>query len=151
MKKFLALLLALAMTLALAACGGDGQKDNGQKDNGASSSGVTIKVGGIGPLTGDAAQYGTATAWGAQIAVDEINALNGPVQLDYRFEDDTGVADTAVSAYNTLKDWAKDAPPGHLRLHHHHPLRGRGLRGLCGPLLPADALRLLPRGGQRQG
>ncbi len=110
MKKFLALLLALAMTLALAACGGDGQKDNGQKDNGASSSGVTIKVGGIGPLTGDAAQYGTATAWGAQIAVDEINALNGPVQLDYRFEDDTGVADTAVSAYNTLKDWAKDAP-----------------------------------------
>jgi branched-chain amino acid transport system substrate-binding protein len=105
MKKFLALLLALAMTLALAACGGDGQKDNG-----ASGSGVTIKVGGIGPLTGDAAQYGTATAWGAQIAVDEINALNGPVQLDYRFEDDTGVADTAVSAYNTLKDWAKDAP-----------------------------------------
>ena len=106
MKKFLALVLALVMTLALAACGGSGQKDS----SGASGSAVTIKVGGIGPLTGDLAQYGTATAWGAQIAVDEINALNGPIHLDYRFEDDTGVADTAVSAYNTLKDWAKDAP-----------------------------------------
>ena len=71
---------------------------------------VTIKVGGIGPITGDAAQYGTATQWGAEIAVDEINALNGPVKLEFRYEDDTNVADTAVSAYNALKDWAKDAP-----------------------------------------
>ena len=38
-KKFLALLLALAMTLALAACGGGGAAG-------------TIKIGGIGPLTG---------------------------------------------------------------------------------------------------
>lgn len=79
MKKFLALLLALVMTLALAACGGSG--NDAQKDN--SSGAVTIKVGGIGPLTGDLAQYGTATAWGAQIAVDEINALGGPIKLEY--------------------------------------------------------------------
>ena len=71
---------------------------------------VVVKVGGIGPITGDLAQYGTATDWGAKIAVDEINAMNGPVRLEYRFEDDTGVADTAVAAYNSLKDWAKDAP-----------------------------------------
>ncbi|MDE7218241.1 MAG: ABC transporter substrate-binding protein [Oscillospiraceae bacterium] len=119
MKKFLALLLALAMTLALAACGGnDSQNDNSapadntQSDaqtpgDDAQSSGeaVTIKIGGIGPITGDLAQYGTATQWGAQIAVDEINALNGPVKLEYNFQDDTGVSDTAVSAYNNLKDW----------------------------------------------
>ena len=71
---------------------------------------VTIKIGGIGPTTGDAAQYGTATEWGAEIAVEEINALNGPIKLEFKYEDDTGVADTAVAAYNSLKDWAKDAP-----------------------------------------
>jgi len=78
--------------------------------SGAPSTGeaVTIKVGGIGPITGDQAQYGIATQLGAQVAVDEINALNGPVRLEYDFQDDTGVADTAVSAYNTLKDWDVD-------------------------------------------
>ena len=132
MKKFLALLLALVMTLALAACGGnnddktqdnnsapndtqgsDAQTPGGSQgsdtqtpsDSQPSGDAVTIKIGGIGPLTGDAAQYGTATYWGAQIAVDEINALGGPVQLELNYQDDTGVADSAVSAYNTLKDW----------------------------------------------
>ena len=118
MKKFLASALALAMALSLTACGGGqsggsqssgGQSNSGQSSNSGSGA-VTVKVGGIGPITGDQAQYGTATAWGAEIAVEEINALNGPVRLDYDFQDDTGVADTAVAAYNQLKDWAKDAP-----------------------------------------
>lgn len=118
MKKFLASALALAMALSLTACGGGqsggSQSSGGQSNSGQSSGGgsgaVTVKVGGIGPITGDQAQYGTATAWGAEIAVEEINALNGPIRLDYDFQDDTGVADTAVAAYNQLKDWAKDAP-----------------------------------------
>ncbi len=80
------------------------QTDN-QSEVGGNADTVTIKVGGIGPTTGDAAQYGTATQWGAEIAVAEINALNGPVKLELRYEDDTNVADTAVSAYNQLKDW----------------------------------------------
>ena len=104
-KKLAALLLAGAMGLGLlAGCSNGGKPENGGGDA------VTIKVGGIGPTTGDNAQYGTATEWGAEIAVEEINALNGPVRLDYDFQDDTGVADTAVAAYNNLKDWAKDAP-----------------------------------------
>ena len=106
------------MALSLTACGGGqsggSQSSGGQSNSGQSSGGgsgaVTVKVGGIGPITGDQAQYGTATAWGAEIAVEEINALNGPIRLDYDFQDDTGVADTAVAAYNQLKDWAKDAP-----------------------------------------
>ena len=122
-KDLAALLMAGAMCFGLlAGCSNSGDKASGapasdagtqeSAPGGSQGSGdaVTIKVGGIGPITGDAAQYGTATQWGAEIAVDEINALNGPVKLEFRYEDDTNVADTAVSAYNALKDWAKDAP-----------------------------------------
>ena len=107
-KRIFALTLTAAMTVGLlAGCGGG--KDSGSSAEGGASDGqVVIKIGGIGPVTGDLAQYGLATQWGAQVAVDEINALNGPVKLEYRFEDDTGTADTAVSAYNTLKDWGSD-------------------------------------------
>ncbi len=86
MKKFLAFMLALVMTLALAACGGDdGQKDgsaSGANQGDAQTSGGTqppadgaavIKLGGVGPLTGDAAIYGSAAKGGAEIAVEEIN------------------------------------------------------------------------------
>ena len=120
MKRFAACLLAALMVVAMAACSGNNNQQSStpggnagnstSAGNDAPAGTVTIKVGGIGPLTGDLAQYGTATEWGAQVAVDEINALNGPIRLEYDFQDDTGVADTAVSAYNALKDWAKDAP-----------------------------------------
>ena len=119
-KNLAAMLMAGAMCFSLlAGCSNSGDQASGApaSDAGTQESAsagtdntgaVTIKVGGIGPVTGDLAQYGTATDWGAEIAVEEINALGGPIKLDYRFEDDTGVADTAVSAYNALKDWAKD-------------------------------------------
>ena len=93
MKKFLALTLALVMTLALAACGGGGQKSGG-----------AIKIGGVGPLTGGAAIYGNAAKGGAEIAAEEINALGG-LQFDLRYEDDAHDAEKSVNAYNTLKDW----------------------------------------------
>ena len=99
MKKFLALVLALAMTLALAACGGNSQQNGstpnaGQKEDaqppadsqGGGASG-TIKIGGIGPLTGSTAQYGIATDEGAKIAIEEINALGG-IQFELNGQDD---------------------------------------------------------------
>ncbi len=108
MKKVLTLVLALIMCAALlTACGG-GTEDAGTPDSTDESGAVTIKIGGIGPLTGPVATYGVATANGAQIAVDEINALGGDIKIEYDFQDDTGVAETAVSAYNTLKDWDVD-------------------------------------------
>lgn len=111
-NRVLALTMAAAMTAGLlSGCGGGSATTPAPAESkGAASGAVTVKVGGIGPITGDLAQYGTATQWGAQVAVDEINALGGPITLDFTYEDDTGVADTAVSAYNSLKDWAKDAP-----------------------------------------
>ena len=119
MKKFLSLLMAAVMVFALVACGGNNAANNGTADNGGSNSvdagdtgstsgAVTIRVGGIGPLTGDTAVYGIATDSGAQIAVDEINALGGSIQFEYDFQDDTGDGEAAVSAYNNLKDWEVD-------------------------------------------
>lgn len=66
----------------------------------------TLLIGGIGPLTGDVAVYGTAVQKGAQLAVDEINAAGGVngMKLQIRYEDDQHDAEKAVNAYNTLKD-----------------------------------------------
>lgn len=103
MKKLVAVSLSCAMTLGLlSACGGDGGKEPSADGS------IVIRIGGIGPVTGDLAQYGTATEWGAQVAVDEINAMGGKIKLEYKYEDDAGSADTAVSAYNRLKDWGVD-------------------------------------------
>ena len=78
-KKIIALVLAAVMAvLSLAACGSASDKDSGKE---------AIKIGGIGPLTGGAAIYGSAAKNGAQIAVDEVNALGG-LQFDLRYEDD---------------------------------------------------------------
>ena len=61
MKRILALMLAVVMCAALlVGCGSS--EDSG-----------TIKIGGIGPLTGGAAAYGNAVKNGAEIAIEEIN------------------------------------------------------------------------------
>ncbi|MBQ9980284.1 MAG: ABC transporter substrate-binding protein [Oscillospiraceae bacterium] len=115
MKKVISMLLVVAMCLCvLAACGAPSTPSTPDNSGSSQPSGTTtppadgavvIKIGGIGPLTGGAAIYGIATQNGAQIAVDEINALGGDIQIEYDFQDDTNVAETAVSAYNNLKDW----------------------------------------------
>ena len=105
-KKLLALMMAAAMVLGLAACGGSGgdtAADNSDtQDTQESASGTAFKIGVIGPLTGGAAIYGTAVANAAQIAVDEINALGGDIQFELMTEDDTTDAETAVNASNAL-------------------------------------------------
>lgn len=67
--------------------------------------GAAFKLGGTAPLTGGAAIYGMAARNGAEIAVEEINAMNGDIQFELRYEDDTHDAEKAVNAYNALKDW----------------------------------------------
>lgn len=71
----------------------------------------TWNFGGIGPLTGAAAIYGTHAMWGAQIAVDEINEAGGigGVQIEFNAQDDEHDAEKSVNAYNTLKDWGMQA------------------------------------------
>ena len=107
-KKLLCMALAAAMALGLCACGSDdGGTTDASTDDGTTSTatGAAFKIGGTGPLTGDAAIYGTAAKNGAQLAVDEINALGGDIQFELRYEDDVNDPEKAVNAYNTLKDW----------------------------------------------
>ena len=107
MKKFFALVLALVMALTLAACGSDGG-DNSSAPEGSGSSaptgGAVIKIGGAGPLSGGAAIYGNAAKGGAEIAVEEINAMGG-IQFELNYADDQHDPEKSVNAYNSLKDW----------------------------------------------
>ncbi len=68
---------------------------------------ATFKIGGIGPVTGPAAAYGSAVMNAAQIAVDEINEAGGVngAMLEFNPQDDEHDAEKSVNAYNTLKDW----------------------------------------------
>ena len=108
MKKFFALVMAAVMTMSLAACGAKEETPSSAPAASASTAapaeGSAFKLGGTGPLTGGAAIYGNAVKYGAEIAVEEINAMGG-VQFDLKMEDDTHDAEKAVNAYNVLKDW----------------------------------------------
>ena len=89
MKKFLSLSACIALTLS--ACQPAG-------------SGDTIKIGFIGPLTGDAAAYGVDTLNGAKMKVDEINAAGGinGKQISLIVEDSKCNGADAVSAAQKL-------------------------------------------------
>ena len=124
-KKFLAITMAAAMTLSLAACGGNGGSASSAGGSSASASagdttgtasgnfvkevvdptGAAFKIGATGPLTGDASIYGLAAYRGAQIAVNEINSEGGDIQFELNYQDDQNVPETAVNAFNNLKDW----------------------------------------------
>ncbi len=87
-RKLVAAGLALAMTMSMTAF---------------ASAEDTIKIGMSGPLTGGAAVYGLAVQHGAQIAIDEINALGG-LQFELLAEDDENDAEKGVNAFNTMLD-----------------------------------------------
>ena len=97
-RNFVQLLGASGAIAAIGLSGCDAGSGSGSGD------GSAFMVGGIGPLTGDAAIYGKACQNGAQIAVDEINAEGG-IQFELNFQDDENDAERAVNAYNNLKDW----------------------------------------------
>lgn len=117
MKKLRILSLALAGALCVSMLAGCGSSDQGSANTPAAggettpagtetgtTSGSTdgaIKIGGIGPLTGSAAVYGLATKQGAEIAIQEINALGG-LQFVLDSQDDEGDTEKAVNAYNKL-------------------------------------------------
>lgn len=112
MKNFKRVLaMATAATLAVTAFAGcsssNANSGNVSGSTSAADGEKTIVIGGSGPLTGDAAQYGVGVKNAIQLAVDEVNAAGGVNgnKLKLVFEDDEADSgDKAVNAYNTLKD-----------------------------------------------
>ena len=106
MKRIVsAVLAAMLLVCCLSAC----SSAPASTSNG--SSAAPFKIGGIGPLTGDAAIYGQSVMNGAKIAVEEINAKGG-VQLQFQEEDDVADGEKGVNAYNTLMDWGMQVLAG---------------------------------------
>lgn len=115
-KRILSLMLVASMSIfSLVACGDAASSSSSQSaasdsatEGAAEASGdATWHIGGIGPTTGGAAQYGQGVMNAIQIAVDEVNAAGGinGYQISYNFQDDEHDAQKSVNAYNTLKDW----------------------------------------------
>ena len=114
MKKFLASVLAVAMTLSLAACGGNNAGGNAGANNGGGSSaaggnggaqaGDTIKIGLLANTSGDNAMYGNAVKNGALLYIDQVNAAGGVngKQIEVISLDEKGDATEAVTAFNRL-------------------------------------------------
>lgn len=94
MKKVLALILVACMAaMVFAGCGKSGDSD-------------TIKVGMLGPYTGDYAVYGLAVRNGAQLYIDQVNAnggINGK-QIEVIAYDNKGDSAEAVTAFNKMVD-----------------------------------------------
>lgn len=92
--------MALAMLGAFSGCSNTG--DGGSASGGSDSD--TIRIGGLAPLTGDAASYGVAVNNAIQMAVEDINA-NGGIdgkQIEYIYYDEKGDTTEATNAYNKL-------------------------------------------------
>lgn len=110
MKKFLCMMMAVLMVLAMAACGGE-PANNGGNDT---PDATTVKIGGIGPLTGAYANYGLSEKNGAELAVKEINeagGINGK-QIELSYQDSQGESESAVNAYGKLMDWGMEVSLG---------------------------------------
>ena len=105
-KRVFAMLLAMAMVFSLMACG--------SKDKAGGSDGDTIRLGGVGPLTGGYANYGLSVQHGAELAAKEINAAGGVngKMLEVQFQDSQGDPESAVAAYGKLMDWGMNVSLG---------------------------------------
>lgn len=110
MKKFLCMMMAVLMVLAMAACGGE-PANNGGNDT---PDATTVKIGGIGPLTGAYANYGLSEKNGAELAVKEINEAGGIAgkQVELSYQDSQGDSESAVNAYGKLMDWGMEVSLG---------------------------------------
>ena len=109
-RSFLAAAGVSAAALALTACGGSSSTAASTATSAAGStaaaSGDTIKVGVLGPMTGDVSVYGLAVINGATLYLDQVNA-NGGVngkQLEAITMDEQGDATQAVTCFTKMCD-----------------------------------------------
>ena len=110
-------LSTLAVASMLVACGGQDGASSGTtlKD------GDTIKIGFIGPKTGETSTYGIPVANSIELAIKDYNASeNAKYKVELIAEDSAGDETQAVNAYNSLV--------------------GKGVVGIVGPVLTGESL-----------
>ena len=95
MKKIIA--FAVVALLAMSMCFAGGDKES-------SADGAVVKIGFIGPLTGDYANYGTLCRQAVEMAIDEINANGGVNGASIKLfaEDSEGDSQKALAAMEKL-------------------------------------------------
>lgn len=95
MKKIIA--FAVVALLAMSMCFAGGDKES-------SADGAVVKIGFIGPLTGDYANYGTLCRQAVEMAIDEINAKSGVNGASIKLfaEDSEGDSQKALAAMEKL-------------------------------------------------
>lgn len=69
---------------------------------GAAASAESVKVGLIGPLTGEVAVYGNAVKEAIQLYINDFNAADHPFDINLIIYDDKGDPTEAMNAYNKL-------------------------------------------------
>ena len=105
-RQFLAAAGVAVAAGALTACGGSSASTAGSAAGSAAASGSTIKVGVMGPLTGDASVYGQAVVNGASLYIKQVNAdggVNGK-QLEVIAMDEQGDETQAVTCFTKMVD-----------------------------------------------
>ena len=103
MKKRITVLMIitiLVLSTVLAGCNAGGTTAT------TAAPATVIKLGVIGPLTGDYSQYGVAVEEGAKLAAEEINAAGGinGAMVEIIAYDSKGDKTEGVNAYNRLRD-----------------------------------------------
>ncbi len=92
--RIIALVLCAVMCFGLlAGCGGKEEEN-------------VIKIGWLGPLTGNVAQYGIAVQNGVKLYIEQLNAAGGinGKKVEVVYYDEEGDATKAVTGYNSLMD-----------------------------------------------
>ncbi len=100
---------SLIAAILLSGCTGSGGTKDPADPGGSKDAGKIIKIGMVGPLTGDYATYGQSVKNGVQTAVDEINEQGGVngFTLQLIAEDSKGDSTEAANAIQKLIDQDK--------------------------------------------
>ena len=110
-RDFLKAMGLATAALGLTACGGSSSSTAASSTaasaaGSAAASGDTIKIGVMGPLTGNVSVYGQAVVNGASLYLKQVNAnggINGK-QIEILTEDEQGDATQAVNCFTKMVD-----------------------------------------------
>ena len=105
-RNFLTAAGVVAAAGVLTACGGSSSSTAASSTAASAASGDTIKIGVMGPLTGNVSVYGQAVVNGAALYLKQVNAdggINGK-QIEILTEDEQGDATQAVNCFTKMVD-----------------------------------------------